>query len=55
MKTSTSARASGAITIGLCLGVALLEGLDLQSTGVAAPRMAREFHLAVAQMAAAAR
>ncbi|MGF6595748.1 AAHS family 3-hydroxyphenylpropionic acid transporter [Paraburkholderia sp. GAS448] len=50
MKTSTPARASGALTIGLCLVVALLEGLDLQSTGVAAPRMAREFHLAVAQM-----
>jgi len=50
MKTSTPARASGAITIGLCLVVALLEGLDLQSTGVAAPRMAREFHLAIAQL-----
>lgn len=50
MKISTPARASGAITIGLCLAVALLEGLDLQSTGVAAPRMAREFHLAIAQM-----
>ncbi|WP_321795077.1 3-(3-hydroxy-phenyl)propionate transporter MhpT [Caballeronia sp. J97] len=52
MKTSTasSARAGGALTIGLCLAVALLEGLDLQSTGVAAPRMAREFHLAVAQL-----
>jgi AAHS family 3-hydroxyphenylpropionic acid transporter len=50
VKTSNTARASGAITIGLCLVVALLEGLDLQSTGVAAPRMAREFHLAVAQM-----
>jgi AAHS family 3-hydroxyphenylpropionic acid transporter len=50
MKTSRPARASGAITVGLCLIVALLEGLDLQSTGVAAPRMAREFHLSVAQM-----
>ncbi len=52
MKTSTvsSARAGGALTIALCLAVALLEGLDLQSTGVAAPRMAREFHLAVAQL-----
>jgi AAHS family 3-hydroxyphenylpropionic acid transporter len=50
MTTATPARKSGAITIGLCLIVALLEGLDLQSTGVAAPRMAREFHLAVAQM-----
>lgn len=50
MNISAPRRANGAITIGLCLVVALLEGLDLQSTGVAAPRMAREFHLAVAQM-----
>ncbi|MFM0714777.1 3-(3-hydroxy-phenyl)propionate transporter MhpT [Paraburkholderia strydomiana] len=50
MRQSTKASESGALTIGLCLIVALLEGLDLQSTGVAAPRMAREFHLAVAQM-----
>ncbi len=52
MKASTnlSTRTGGALTIGLCLVVALLEGLDLQSTGIAAPRMAREFHLAVAQL-----
>ncbi|MBN3766016.1 3-(3-hydroxy-phenyl)propionate transporter MhpT [Burkholderia sp. Ac-20365] len=52
MKASTNlpTRTGGALTIGLCLVVALLEGLDLQSTGVAAPRMAREFHLAVAQL-----
>ena len=50
MRHSTKPSESGALTIGLCLIVALLEGLDLQSTGVAAPRMAREFHLAVAQM-----
>lgn len=50
MQRSTNTRTSGVVTIGLCLIVALLEGLDLQSTGVAAPRMAREFHLAVAQM-----
>ncbi|KVF26167.1 MFS transporter [Burkholderia vietnamiensis] len=52
MNTSTASppRAGGAITVGLCLAVALLEGLDLQSTGLAAPRMAREFHLAVAQL-----
>jgi MFS transporter, AAHS family, 3-hydroxyphenylpropionic acid transporter len=48
--TAAPARSSGALTIGLCLVVALLEGLDLQSTGVAAPRMAGEFHLAVAQL-----
>ena len=34
-----------AMTLGLCFIVALLEGLDLQSIGVAAPRMAREFGL----------
>ncbi|HEY2604655.1 3-(3-hydroxy-phenyl)propionate transporter MhpT [Paraburkholderia sp. RL18-103-BIB-C] len=50
MRQSTNTSESGALTIGLCLIVALLEGLDLQSTGIAAPRMAREFHLAVAQM-----
>ncbi len=50
MQRSTNTRTRGAVTVGLCLIVALLEGLDLQSTGVAAPRMAREFHLAVAQM-----
>ncbi|WP_322049581.1 3-(3-hydroxy-phenyl)propionate transporter MhpT [Paraburkholderia sp. J67] len=41
---------SSKATIGLCLAVALLEGLDLQSAGVAGPRMAKEFSLAVAQM-----
>ena len=52
MKASTNlpTRSSGAPTIVLCLVVALLEGLDLQSTGIAAPRMAREFHLVVAQL-----
>ncbi|QBR00200.1 3-(3-hydroxy-phenyl)propionate transporter MhpT [Paraburkholderia pallida] len=46
---SASATSSKA-TIGLCLAIALLEGLDLQSAGVAGPRMAKEFSLAVAQM-----
>ena len=42
---------SGAVlTIALCFVVALLEGLDLQSTGVAAPRMARELQLLSAQL-----
>jgi len=40
----------GGATIALCLAIALLEGLDLQSAGVAGPRMAKEFSLAVAQM-----
>ncbi|WP_372237295.1 3-(3-hydroxy-phenyl)propionate transporter MhpT [Burkholderia sp. SRS-W-2-2016] len=34
----------------MCFAIALLEGLDLQSVGVAAPRMAREFGLSVSQM-----
>ncbi|WP_321926454.1 3-(3-hydroxy-phenyl)propionate transporter MhpT [Burkholderia sp. BCC1998] len=51
MKTSKHGHAGGARTIGLCLLVALLEGLDLQSAGIAAPRMAHEFVLGAAQMA----
>lgn len=43
-------RTSTAATIGLCLAIALLEGLDLQSAGVAAPRIAKAFALSVAQM-----
>ncbi|MGI4861383.1 MAG: 3-(3-hydroxy-phenyl)propionate transporter MhpT [Janthinobacterium lividum] len=43
-------RGAVGLTLALCFAVALLEGLDLQSVGVAAPRMAREFHLSVAQM-----
>jgi AAHS family 3-hydroxyphenylpropionic acid transporter len=54
MQTSTAVRAEAAsgaaLTLGLCFVVALLEGLDLQSIGVAAPRMAREFGLSVSQM-----
>lgn len=52
MNTSTNIPPAGRgrMTIGLCFLVALLEGLDLQSTGAAAPRMAHEFHLAAAQL-----
>lgn len=39
-----------ALTLFMCLVVAVLEGIDLQSTGVAAPRMAHEFGLSVGQM-----
>lgn len=39
-----------ALTIGLCFLVALLEGLDLQATGVAAPHMAKEFGLTPAML-----
>ncbi|RQR30766.1 MULTISPECIES: 3-(3-hydroxy-phenyl)propionate transporter MhpT [unclassified Burkholderia] len=50
MNTPEHSRAGGARTIGLCLLVAFLEGLDLQSAGIAAPRMAHEFALGAAQM-----
>lgn len=39
-----------ALTLALCFAVALLEGLDLQSVGVAARGMSKEFGLSVAQM-----
>lgn len=40
----------GAATIALCFVTALLEGLDLQSTGIAAPGIGAEFKLAPAMM-----
>jgi MFS transporter, AAHS family, 3-hydroxyphenylpropionic acid transporter len=46
----SSSSASAVATLSLCFAIALLEGLDLQSVGVAAPRMAREFGLSVTQM-----
>jgi AAHS family 3-hydroxyphenylpropionic acid transporter len=48
--TTVTREAAGpgvAMTLGLCF---IVEGLDLQSIGVAAPRMAREFGLSVGQM-----
>ncbi|MFA8324613.1 3-(3-hydroxy-phenyl)propionate transporter MhpT [Burkholderia ubonensis] len=50
MDTTVAARPAVATTLGLCFAIALLEGLDLQSVGVAAPRMAHEFGLTVSQM-----
>ncbi|GAB3626616.1 3-(3-hydroxy-phenyl)propionate transporter MhpT [Pandoraea terrae] len=50
MNTPQTGRTSSAPTIALCLIVALLEGLDLQSAGLAGPRIAREFSLTVEQM-----
>jgi len=50
VSSGAATRSGAAITLGLCFAVALLEGLDLQSVGVAAPRMVREFGLSVAQM-----
>ncbi|KKB63375.1 MFS transporter [Robbsia andropogonis] len=50
MNTYVAQRQGTAATLALCFAIALLEGLDLQSVGVAAPRMAREFGLSVGQM-----
>ncbi|MBN3839497.1 3-(3-hydroxy-phenyl)propionate transporter MhpT [Burkholderia sp. Ac-20349] len=50
MNTYVAERPAVATTLALCFAIALLEGLDLQSVGVAAPRMAREFGLSVSQM-----
>ncbi|MGF6963783.1 AAHS family 3-hydroxyphenylpropionic acid transporter [Paraburkholderia sp. WC7.3g] len=47
---SSAAGSSTALTLALCFLVAVLEGVDLQSTGVAAPRMAHEFGLSVSQL-----
>ena len=38
-------RTSAGVTIALCFTVAVLEGLDIQAMGVAAPRLAAELHL----------
>lgn len=40
-----TARGGAMVTIVLCVLAAMIEGLDIQSAGVAAPRMAPEFHL----------
>lgn len=50
MNTYVAEKPAVATTLALCFAIALLEGLDLQSVGVAAPRMAREFGLTVSQM-----
>ncbi|AJW94886.1 sugar (and other) transporter family protein [Burkholderia gladioli] len=50
MNTYVAEKPAVATTLALCFAIALLEGLDLQSVGVAAPRMAREFGLSVSQM-----
>ncbi|MBB5443840.1 MULTISPECIES: 3-(3-hydroxy-phenyl)propionate transporter MhpT [unclassified Paraburkholderia] len=47
---SSAVDSSTALTLALCFLVAVLEGIDLQSTGVAAPRMAHEFGLSVSQL-----
>ena len=50
MSHSSKAASKPVLTIGLCFLVALLEGLDLQATGVAAPHMAKEFALTSAML-----
>ncbi|WP_431823938.1 3-(3-hydroxy-phenyl)propionate transporter MhpT [Burkholderia sp. F1] len=50
MNTYVAEKPAIATTLALCFAIALLEGLDLQSVGVAAPRMAHEFGLTVSQM-----
>ncbi len=50
MTDSANASPRVATTIGLCFLVALLEGLDLQAAGIAAPGMASAFALGKLQM-----
>lgn len=50
MSDSSSSSSKPVLTIGLCFLVALLEGLDLQATGVAAPHMAKAFALTPAML-----
>jgi AAHS family 3-hydroxyphenylpropionic acid transporter len=50
MNTYVAEKPAVATTLSLCFAIALLEGFDLQSVGVAAPRMAHEFGLTVSQM-----
>lgn len=50
MSSSSATQRSSLRTIGLCFIVALLEGLDLQATGVAAPHLVREFALTPAAL-----
>jgi AAHS family 3-hydroxyphenylpropionic acid transporter len=50
MSHSSASSSKPVLTIGLCFLVALLEGLDLQATGVAAPHMAKEFALTPAML-----
>ncbi|HGA2316211.1 TPA: 3-(3-hydroxy-phenyl)propionate transporter MhpT [Pseudomonas putida] len=45
MRHTSATSNKAVITIGLCFLVALLEGLDLQATGIAAPHMAKAFAL----------
>ncbi|MNG92962.1 4-hydroxybenzoate transporter PcaK [compost metagenome] len=50
MRDSSPSSSKPVLTIGLCFLVALLEGLDLQATGIAAPHMAKAFALTPAML-----
>lgn len=51
MEKSVSHSGKATLTLALCFAIAIFEGFDLQSMGVAAPRMRAEFGLDNAQMA----
>ncbi|OTG81547.1 3-(3-hydroxy-phenyl)propionate transporter MhpT [Acinetobacter sp. ANC 4648] len=51
MEKSVSHSGKATLTLALCFAIAVFEGFDLQSMGVAAPRMRAEFGLDNAQMA----
>lgn len=51
MEKTVSDKSKTVLTLVLCFAIAVFEGFDLQSMGVAAPRMRAEFGLDNAQMA----
>ncbi len=51
MENSVSSKGKATLTLVLCFAIVVFEGFDLQSMGVAAPRMKAEFGLDNAQMA----
>ena len=51
MDHSVGSKTKATLTLVLCFAIAVFEGFDLQSMGVAAPRMRAEFGLDNAQMA----
>lgn len=50
MRTITSTRYHGLSTLLICFAIALFEGFDLQSVGIAASRIARHFSLNYSQV-----
>lgn len=51
MNTGIASKSKAMLTLVLCFAIAVFEGFDLQSMGVAAPRMKAEFGLDNTQMA----